>query len=114
MGKLTLDQDQRALVDHGAGPLLALGGPGTGNTTALEERFVRLALADGCSPDRILFLVPNRAQKIALQNRLTHRLLFEEGLDALIEVPVYTWHGLAHHLVTRHYDKLEYAEPPVL
>lgn len=114
MGTLTLDPDQQALVDHGAGPLLALGGPGTGKTTVLEERFVRLAFADGCSPDRILFLVPNRAQKIALQNRLTHRLLFDEGLDALIEVPVYTWHGLAHHLVTRHYDRLAYPEPPVL
>jgi superfamily I DNA/RNA helicase/RecB family exonuclease len=114
MARLRLDPDQHALVDHGAGPLLALGGPGTGKTTALEERFVRLALADGCSPDRVLFLVPNRAQKIALQNRLTHRLLFEEGLDALIEVPVYTWHGLAHHLVTRHYDRLAYPEPPVL
>lgn len=114
MGKLALDPNQQALVDHGTGPLLALGGPGTGKTTVLEERFVRLALTEGCSSDRILFLVPNRAQKIALQNRLTHRLLFEEGLDALIEVPVYTWHGLAHHLVTRHYDRLAYPEPPVL
>ncbi|HEY7875600.1 MAG TPA: ATP-dependent DNA helicase [Actinomycetota bacterium] len=114
MAKLTLDPGQQALVDHGSGPLLALGGPGTGKTTALTERFVRLALGEGCSPDRILFLVPNRAQKIALQNRLTHRLLFAEGLDALIEVPVYTWHGLAHHLVTRHYDRLAYPEPPVL
>jgi superfamily I DNA/RNA helicase/RecB family exonuclease len=114
MAEITLDPDQQALVGHGAGPLLALGGPGTGKTTALEERFVELAKAGECSPDRILFLVPNRAQKIALQNRLTHRLLFEEGLDALIEVPVYTWHGLAHHLVTRHYDRLAYPEPPVL
>jgi superfamily I DNA/RNA helicase/RecB family exonuclease len=114
MRHLTLDSDQQALVDHGAGPLLVLGGPGTGKTTVLEERFVSLAKAEGCSPDRILFLVPNRAQKIALQNRLTHRLLFEEGLDALIEVPVYTWHGLAYHLVSRHYDVLEYSEPPVL
>jgi superfamily I DNA/RNA helicase/CRISPR/Cas system-associated exonuclease Cas4 (RecB family) len=93
---------------------LALGGPGTGKTKVLEERFVSLAMAEGCSPDRILFLVPNRAQKMALQDRLTRRLLFDEGLDALIEVPVYTWHGLAYHLVSRHYDRLAYAEPPVL
>ncbi|MGH2730829.1 MAG: ATP-dependent helicase, partial [Actinomycetota bacterium] len=101
-------------VDHGPGPLLASGGPGTGKTTALVERYVRLATAEGCSPDRILFLVPNRAQKIGLQDLLTHRLLFDEGLEALIEVPVYTWHGLAHHLVGRHYDRLGYSEPPVL
>ena len=112
--RTTLDPEQRAVVDHGSGPLLVLGGPGTGKTTVLEERFVRLATSGETSADRILFLVPNRAQKMALQGRLTRRLLFDEGLDAVIEVPVYTWHGLAHHLVSRHYDRLAYSEPPVL
>ncbi|MBA3349822.1 MAG: ATP-dependent helicase [Actinobacteria bacterium] len=111
----SLDDDQRSVVEHRAGPLLLVhGGPGTGKTTALAERFVQLACSEGCSPDRILFLVPNRAQKIALQERLTRRLLFDEGLEALVEVPVYTWHGFANHLVSRHYEDLGYAEPPVL
>jgi superfamily I DNA/RNA helicase/RecB family exonuclease len=109
-----LDDNQRRVVDHGPGAVRVLGGPGTGKTKTLEERYVRLALEPGCSPDRVLFLVPNRAQKVALQDRLTRRLLFDEGLEALIEVPVYTWHGLANHLVTRHYDRLAYSEPPVL
>jgi superfamily I DNA/RNA helicase len=108
-----LDERQRAVVDHAAGPLVAFGGPGTGKTTVLEERFLRLATLPGSSPDRILFLVPNRAQKMALQDRLTRRLL-GSSLRALVEVPVYTWHGFAHHLVSRHYDRLAYSEPPVL
>src|SRR5688500_11644828 len=114
-----LDVEQSRALTHEEGPLLLLGSPGTGKTAALVERFVSLACqkqrgTGDVSADRILFLVPNRAQKIALQNKLTRRLLFEEGLDALIEVPVYTWHGLAHHLVSRHYDRLAYSEPPVL
>ncbi|MGH2693834.1 MAG: ATP-dependent helicase [Actinomycetota bacterium] len=113
-GRIGLDRQQKEVVEHGSGALVALGGPGTGKTTVLEERFVRLSLQTGCTPDRILFLVPNRTSKIALQDRLTRRLLFDEGLDALIEVPVYTWHGLANHLVSRHYDRLAYSEPPVL
>jgi superfamily I DNA/RNA helicase/RecB family exonuclease len=108
---MALDDAQRAVVDHAAGPLVALGGPGSGKTTVLEHRFLRLA--EESSPDRILFLVPNRTQKMALQERLTRTLLLGER-RALIEVPVYTWHGLAHHLVTRHYDRLVYSEPPVL
>nr|MBA2312164.1 ATP-dependent helicase [Actinomycetota bacterium] len=108
------DPDQQQVVDHRNGRLLALGGPGTGKSTVLEERFVRLALSDGCAPDRVLFLVTNRGQKIVAQDRITRRLLFDEGIEALIEVPVYTWHGLAHHLVSRHYERLEYPEPPVL
>lgn len=92
--------------------MLVLGGPGTGKTTALAERFITLAKA--ATPDRVLLLVPNRAQKIALQDRLTERLLLDEGLSALVEVPVHTWHGLAYHLVTRHYKRLGYPAPPVL
>ncbi len=117
--RFELDERQRRVVDHGSGPLLLLGGPGTGKTVALKERFVSLACqasrGEGdCTADRVLFLVPNRAHKMALQDELTRRLLFNEGLDALIEVPIYTWHGLANHLVTRHYDRLAYPEPPVL
>nr|MBA2600860.1 ATP-dependent helicase [Actinomycetota bacterium] len=112
--RLQLDDAQRTVVEHGSGPLVALGGPGTGKTSALVERFVRLATQSDCSADRILFLVPNRAQKIELQDRLTHRLLFDEGLEAIVEVPIYTWHGFANHLVSRHYLDLGYGEPPVL
>lgn len=107
-----LDRQQRAVVEHAQGPMLVLGGPGTGKTTALVERFV--ALARATTPDRVLLLVPNRAQKIALQDLLTERLLGDQGLAALVEVPVYTWHGLAYHLVTRHYKRLGYPAPPVL
>jgi superfamily I DNA/RNA helicase len=111
---IDLDSAQRSVMEHATGPLCVFGGPGTGKTRVLEERFIRLATAPDCSPDRMLFLVPNRTQKIALQDRLTRRLLVDEGLGALIEVPVYTWHGLANHLVSRHYDRLAYPEPPVL
>ena len=117
--QVELDAAQQRVLAHAEGPLLLLGGPGTGKTTTLVERFIDLACqkqrgTGETTSDRILFLVPNRAQKMGLQDRLTRRLLFEEGLDVLIEVPVYTWHGLAHHLVSRHYDRLAYPEPPVL
>ncbi|MCA1706034.1 MAG: AAA family ATPase [Actinobacteria bacterium] len=117
--QVQLDAVQQRALTHETGPLLLLGGPGTGKTLTLKERFVSLATqrhrGEGdCTADRILFLVPNRTQKMSLQDNLTRRLLFEEGLGALIEVPIYTWHGLAHHLVSRHYDRLAYPEPPVL
>ena len=38
-----LTSAQREAVEHAGGPLLVLGGAGTGKTTALVERFARLA-----------------------------------------------------------------------
>ena len=112
---LRLDDAQRALVEHGSGPMVALGGPGTGKTTVLEERFVRLATAPDCSPDRILFLVPNRAQKIALQDRLTHRLLFDEGLAAVSSrFPSTRGTGSPTTSCRVTTTDLGYSEPPVL
>ena len=110
---LALDEAQTRVRAHRSGPLLVLGGPGSGKTTVIEERFAGLATGS-CAPDRILVLVNDRDHKMRLRDRLTRRLLVDEEMSALIEVPVYTWYGLAHHLVSRHYRDLGYPEAPVL
>lgn len=101
---------QRSVVEHEGGPLLVLGGPGSGKTTSLEQRFLRLAESDGLAPHRILLLCTNRSYAMEAKDRLIRQLPHV----ATIEVPVYTWHALAYHLVTRYYPKLGYREPPVL
>jgi superfamily I DNA/RNA helicase/RecB family exonuclease len=98
------------VVEHRGGPLLVLGGPGTGKTRLIEQRYLRLATAGGVPPHRILILAANRAYSMEAKDRLVWALPHQ----ASIEIPVYTWHALAHHLVTRHYPKLGHREPPVL
>lgn len=107
---LELDEAQRRAVDHDGGPLLVLGGPGTGKTTVLESRYLRLASSRELAPHRILFLCTNRAYSMEAKDRLATALPHE----AMVEVPVYTWHALGYHLVTRYYPKLGYRETPVL
>ena len=105
---LALDKTQRRVVDHNGGPLLVLGSPGTGKTTVLVERWVRLA-KELREPHRILLLVPTRDRALVLRDELPWRL----DEQAIIEVPVHTWHALAYHLVTRYYRKLGYSQPPI-
>jgi superfamily I DNA/RNA helicase/RecB family exonuclease len=90
-------------------PLLVLGGPGTGKTRFLEQRYLRLA-HDGVAPHRILLLCSSRSYSVKARDRLVTSL----PQEATVEVPVYTWHGLAYHLVTRYYPLLGYRELPVL
>jgi DNA helicase-2/ATP-dependent DNA helicase PcrA len=68
---LLLSPDQRAAVEHPGGPLLVLGGAGTGKTTVLEERFVHLA---GDAPDSLLVLCLDGPAADAMRERLEDRL----------------------------------------
>ena len=106
--QIVLDEVQQGVVAHDGGPLLVLGSPGTGKTTVLVERWVRLA-TDVVEPHRILLLVPTRERALALRDELPFRL----DRPAVLEVPVHTWHALAYHLVTRYYRRLGYDQPPI-
>jgi superfamily I DNA/RNA helicase/RecB family exonuclease len=98
------------VISHTGTPLLVLGGPGTGKTRLVEERYLHLATAGGVDPHRMLLLCSNRSYSMRARERIV-RLLPHE---ASVEVPVYTWHALAYHLVTRYYPVLGFSEPPVL
>lgn len=57
-----LDDAQRAIVAHTDGPLLVLGGPGTGKTSTLVEA-VAARVAAGADPERVLVLPFGRDRK---------------------------------------------------
>ena len=107
---LPFDEEQRQVIAHRGGPMLVLGGPGTGKTRTLEARFVSLASSQEVAAHRILFLCTNRHYSMTAKDRLARELPFE----AMVEIPVYTWHALAYHLVSRYYRALGYRETPVL
>jgi superfamily I DNA/RNA helicase/RecB family exonuclease len=69
----TLDGDQLSVVAHRAGPLLVVGGPGTGKTTALVEA-VAARVAAGVDPSHILVLTFGRKSANALRNRIEARI----------------------------------------
>lgn len=105
-----LTERQRAAVEHPGGPLLILGGPGTGKTRALAERFAWLAAERAEAPDRVLALVDSGHARERLDEdlrelvappydelhvhtvpELCRRLLADEALEAGIDplfVPV--------------------------
>ncbi|MEU3185299.1 ATP-dependent DNA helicase [Streptomyces sp. NPDC006923] len=99
-----LDAAQRAVVDHGSGPLLVLAGPGTGKTTTLVES-VAERVARGADPERILVLTFSRKAAVELRDRMAVRLGGTRGPQAT------TFHSFCYALIRAHQEADLFAEP---
>ncbi|MFJ4630813.1 ATP-dependent helicase [Streptomyces sp. NPDC088847] len=99
-----LDAPQRAVVDHGTGPLLVLAGPGTGKTTTLVES-VAARIARGGDPARILVLTFSRKAAVELRDRMALRIGAARAPRAT------TFHSFCYALVRAHQDSDLFVEP---
>ncbi|MEU4149777.1 ATP-dependent DNA helicase [Streptomyces sp. NPDC026659] len=99
-----LDAGQRAVVEHEAGPLLVLAGPGTGKTTTLVES-VAARVARGGDPDRVLVLTFSRKAAIELRDRMARRMGAARAPRAT------TFHSYCYALVRAHQDADRFAQP---
>ncbi|MBF0429185.1 MAG: UvrD-helicase domain-containing protein, partial [Magnetococcales bacterium] len=84
-----LDAEQALAVDHLAGPLLILAGPGTGKTRTLTHRLARM-IRQGVAPERCLAVTFTRRAAGEMRERLSH--LLGEGVAE--RIPVMTFHAL--------------------
>ncbi|WP_240151918.1 UvrD-helicase domain-containing protein [Streptomyces mobaraensis] len=103
-----LDAAQRAVVEHGQGPLLVLAGPGTGKTTTLVEA-VAERVRRGADPERMLVLTFSRKAAAELRDRVAARL-GERGLAARAPQAT-TFHSYCYALVRAHQEADLFAEP---
>ncbi|MGA5727484.1 ATP-dependent helicase [Streptomyces seoulensis] len=98
------DAAQRAVIEHGSGPLLVLAGPGTGKTTTLVES-VAARVARGGDPDRVLVLTYSRKAAVELRDRMARRMGAARAPRAT------TFHSYCYALVRAHQDSDRFAEP---
>jgi superfamily I DNA/RNA helicase/RecB family exonuclease len=91
----TLDPSQQRVVEHGAGPLLVLAGPGTGKTTTIVEAVVS-RIDRGLDPEQVLVLTFARKAAAELRERITARLA-----RATKEPLARTFHSYAYGVLRR-------------
>ncbi|MET0492547.1 MAG: ATP-dependent DNA helicase [Actinoplanes sp.] len=90
------DPLQRYVAEHTDGPLLVVGGPGTGKTTVLVEA-VAERIAAGVDPERILVLTFGRRGATALRDRIEARIAGPSFHEPLVR----TFHAYAFGLLRR-------------
>ncbi len=90
-----LDPTQQAVVDHPAGPLLVLAGPGTGKTTTIVEA-VAARIDAGVDPEQILVLTFSRKAAAELRTRITARVA-----RTIREPLARTFHSYAYGVLRR-------------
>jgi superfamily I DNA/RNA helicase/RecB family exonuclease len=101
-----LDSFQQSVVDHEAGPLLVLAGPGTGKTTTLVEAVVDRIERRGVAPESVLALTFSRKAAEQLRDRVTARL--GRTMSTTLSS---TFHSFAYGLVRAYGPKGLYDEP---
>ena len=96
-----LDAHQQEVVHQptGHGPLLVLGGPGTGKTTTAVEYAVT-KITSGVATNEVLFLTNTRTGAAQLRDYLTARLNYE-SVDSRAETPVRSFSSYAFDLIHR-------------
>ncbi|MDP9461923.1 MAG: UvrD-helicase domain-containing protein, partial [Actinomycetota bacterium] len=90
-----MDPTQQAVVDHPAGPLLVLAGPGTGKTTTIVEA-VAARIDAGIDPEHILVLTFSRKAAAELRTRITGRVA-----RTIREPLARTFHSYAYGVLRR-------------
>lgn len=100
----TLNPEQRAAVEHGAGPLLILAGAGSGKTRVLTYRIARL-IEEGTAPWRILAITFTNKAAGEMKERVADLAGAAGG-----EVWVSTFHSACVRMLRRDIEKLGYAK----
>ncbi|MFI6260717.1 ATP-dependent helicase [Micromonospora sp. NPDC051006] len=97
--QLRADAAQAEVVGHTDGPMLVVGGPGTGKTSTLVEA-VAARVAEGVDPESILVLTFGRRGATALRHRIEARVA-RDGHRVLREPLVRTFPAYAFGLLRR-------------
>ena len=91
-----LNDQQRAAVLHGRGPLLVVAGAGTGKTQVITRRIAYLVMAGRARPDQILALTFTEKAAREMEERLYELLGWQS-----FQVPVMTFNAFGSELLGR-------------
>ena len=96
-----LNDEQRTIISHGDGPLLAIAGPGSGKTFCIVLRALNLLLLEKALPSEITLCTFTEKAAFELRDRLNSAARKAGYKDNISEVTVSTIHGWCNKLLMK-------------
>ncbi len=97
-----INDAQRAIVEHGEGPLLVIAGPGSGKTFSLVLRAMNLLLLGKAKPKELVICTFTEKAAFELRDRMASAARKVAFKGDLSELRVSTIHGLCNKLLIEH------------
>src|SRR3954470_11977742 len=95
----TAASDRQRAIEHGSGPLLVVGAPGTGKTELLAQRLAHLLKA-GTRPEGVLMISSNRTSAGRLRSRCEALLP-----GSFEELWIGSWDAICERLLREYSEK---------
>ncbi len=105
-----MNQRQQQAVEHEHGPVLVIAGAGTGKTTVLTQRIVRLIETGLARPDEILAVTYSNPAAAEMRKRVREALEKVGAGDAAGEVQIRTFHDYGRNVLDRNGRKFQLIE----
>ncbi len=97
-----LNEDQRAIISHEDGPLLAIAGPGSGKTFCIVLRALNLLLMEKALPSEITLCTFTEKAAFELRDRLSAAARKVGYKSKISEITVSTIHGWCNKLLMKY------------
>src|SRR5712691_7237951 len=94
-----INAEQRAIIEHGDGPLLVIAGPGSGKTFSLVLRAINLLLLGKTTPRELVVCTFTEKAAFELRDRIGAAARRVGYTGDLSELQVCTIHGLCNRLL---------------
>lgn len=104
---MRLDKNQTKAVNHVTGPAIVVAGPGSGKTTVVIARILKLIQTHNIPPSQILAIAFNRKAVEEMESRIIRDLPSESELPV-----IRTLHAFGKDIITENHERAGFKQQP--